>query len=262
MFRCDAEALAVDLGICIHTLLSIGFIRGLGNLASDVNLSSLSSVPADRSSNAATNHHYNRETAKAMKTNFHHVGCSWSLSTNTLGPRDRFGNRGATNYTLNVFIKVIAGVDLNASYIFIRILIVFDVDHDRLRQAVHHTASELNGWDIDPFLPVHSEVTSQISNKGVTGVSTDVSNPYQKPPVTAPTFSQRPRPAKRFAPSRHRECNQLGHTQGKSTCLPLCSPRLHWSSSTAESVQMRFRACPSKSRVHLAIHPAIQVVSV
>ena len=197
-----------------------------------------------------------------MKTNFHHVGCSWSLSTNTLGLRDRFGNRGATNYTLNVFIKVIAGVDLNASYIFIRILIVFDVDHDRLKQAVHHTASELNGWDIDPFLPVHSEVTSQIPNKGVTGVSTDVSNPYQKPPVTAPTFSQRPRPAKRFAPSRHRECNQLGHTQGKSTCLPLCSPRLHWSSSTAESVQMRFRACPSKSRVHLAIHPAIQVVSV
>ena len=189
-----------------------------------------------------------------MKTNFHHVGCSWSLSTNTLGPRDRFGNRGATNYTLNVFIKVIAGVDLNASYIFIRILIVFDVDHDRLRQAVHHTASELNGWDIDPFLPVHSEVTSQIPNKGVTGVSIDVSNPYQKPPVTAPTFSQRPRPAQRFAPSRHRECYQLGHTQGKSTCLPLCSPRLHWSSSTAESVQMRFRACPSKSRVHLATY--------
>jgi hypothetical protein len=49
------------------------------------------------------------------------VDSSRSFSIDTLGPGYRFGNRSATNYTLNDLHK--GGVDLNTSYILIRILI-------------------------------------------------------------------------------------------------------------------------------------------
>lgn len=55
----------------------------------------------------------------------------------------------------------------------------------RLEQDVHHTASELNGQDADPSLLVHTEVTAQASNKGITDLSTDASGPYQQPPARA-----------------------------------------------------------------------------